>query len=245
MRARPYKLFGAHERAALVELVEQRFARWAREWLPAQPAPRLECFAALPAASGEWIAAGSGGEWWAIGAAAGEIDALAAALCGRDARAGRSALAAQAARAAAAELAAALAGANAAPLEGATPPPPARGSAGVSALAVVGDARLRLASSAEWTLRALKERLPAPPPARLTGWRQAIAPLPVGLRVVAGWAELELGELRGLEVGDVITLDARLERPMRVELGASGAPVCSARLGLREGRRAASLTAAR
>ena len=242
MRARPYKLFGAHERAALRELIEQRFARWARDWLPAQPAPRLECFVPGGHAAGEWIAAGTEGQWWAIQT---DLDALARAIYAQQAHATRSTLAAQAARAALQELAAVLAGNNAVALEGAAPPPPARGSAGVSALATLGEARLRLASSDEWTLRALKERLPAPPPARLAGRRQAIAALPVGLRVVAGCAELELGELRGLARGDVITLDARLERPMRVELGAGGVPLCAARLGLREGRRAISLTSGR
>jgi flagellar motor switch/type III secretory pathway protein FliN len=245
MRARPYKLFGAHERAVLAELLEQRIRPWARDWFPARPPLRLECFPA-DLERREWLGfANPAGEWWALAAAEAEIDALAAELCGAPGRAGPSALAAEAARAALHDLAAALAGGSVSPLEQVTPDFAAPGSAAFTARVTLGGAALRLVASPEWTLRALRERLPAPAPAPLAGRRQAIASRPVSLRVVAGWAEVELAELRGLQAGDVITLHARVERPMSLVLEGREAPLCGARVGLKDGRRAAALVSSR
>jgi flagellar motor switch/type III secretory pathway protein FliN len=258
MRARPYKLFGAHERALVRELVEQKVGRWARDWLPAQLAWRLECAPAFELAAREprWFAelgaadwqvfGGAADEWWALSGGERVLDALAAELCAdADARVRRSELAAQSARAALQELAAALLERAPGEAPRAAPERPAAGSAALAASITFGEAALRLVSSAEWTLRALKERLPAPPPARLVARRQAIASRPVALRVVAGWAELELGDLRSLQAGDVIALEAPIERPMRVVVSGRDVPVCGARLGLKDGQRAATLTAAR
>jgi flagellar motor switch/type III secretory pathway protein FliN len=245
MRARPYKLFGAHERALLAELLEQRVRQWARDWFPARPPLRLECFPA-GLERRDWLGfSNAAGEWCALGAAEAEIEALAAELCGASARPGASALAAEAARAALHELAATLAGGSVSPLEQAAPDFAAPGSAAFTARVTLGAAALRLVASPEWTLRALRERLPAPAAAPLAGRREAIASRPVALRVVAGWAEIELAELRGLQAGDVITLAARVERPMSLVLEGREAPLCGARVGLKDGRRAAALVSSR
>ncbi len=245
MPARPYKLFGAHERALLTELVEQAVRHWAGDWFAARPALRLESFPA-DLQKREWLGfANPAGEWWALAATDAELDSLAAALCGAgEARTSRSSLGAAAARSALQDLAAALLGGSAAPLERVAPDFSAPGSAAFAARVTLGDTTLRLVSSAEWTLRVLKERLPPAAPARLAARRQAIAARPVRLRVVAGWAELALGDLRGLQAGDVIALDAPIDRPMSLVLDARDAPLCGARVGLKDGRRAALLTVA-
>jgi len=246
MRTRPYKLFGAHERALLTELVEQAVRHWAGDWFPARPALRLESFPA-DLQKREWLGFGNpAGEWWALAATDAELDALAAALCGTgEVRTSRSSLAVAVARSALQDLAAALLGGSAAPLERAAPDFSASGSAAFAARVTLGEATLRLVSSPEWTLRALRERLPAPAPAQLTGRRLALGSRAVELRVVAGWAELALGELRGLQTGDVIALDTRIDRPMSLVLDGRDAPLCGARVGVKDGYRAALLSVAR
>lgn len=252
MAARPYKLFGTRERTLLRELLEQRLGDWARGWLPGRSALRVECVPAVEAAArfadrnaADWLTfEGTAGEWWAIAAGESAIDTLAAALCGGgDGPPGRSAIVAEAALSALEDLAAALLGAQVSRMRSAPPLLFGAGSASIAATVAAGEASLALVSSAQWTLRALRERLPAPPPARLVARRQAIAARPVALRVVAGWAELELSELRRLETGDLIALDARIDRPLSLVLG--DAPLCGARLGVRDGQRAVTLTAAR
>jgi hypothetical protein len=263
MQPRPYKLFGARERALLKELLEQKLDDWARDWLPTRIAPRLECAPAPELAGREarffadlkpadWLVfAGAGGEWWAVAAGEGQIEALAATLCGNvDVRtrrwyAGRSGIAVAAAHSALHELAAALIQGDVSQTTRVVPVVSYAGSASIAASVALGEAPLRLVSSPQWTLRVLKQSLPAPAPGRFVDRRQAIASRTVELRVVAGWAELDLGELRGLQAGDVIALDAPIERPMSVVVGARAAPVCGARLGLLEGHKAAALTASR
>jgi flagellar motor switch protein FliM len=62
--------------------------------------------------------------------------------------------------------------------------------------------------------------------------------------VVAGWAELDVGELRALRPGDVIALERPISEPLSVVVAAGRErAVCSARLGLINGRKAACLSA--
>jgi flagellar motor switch/type III secretory pathway protein FliN len=226
MRTRPFRLFSEPERARLLARVEERCAVWARDWLPAGVPWRVET--APPEAREDWLAWGSEREWWALACADGE---LAAAICGGC----ESPLALGAAHTAIEALGATLLGAEAAPSFPATFDA-GPGAAHTHVVLTAGTTRLHLASSASWTLRQLQAR---PAAAALTGRRTALAGRGVDLRVILGVAEVDLVALRGLQIGDVITLDARIDQPLEVQAG-DGA-LCEARLGAQDGCRAVSL----
>ena len=95
----------------------------------------------------------------------------------------------------------------------------------------LGAARVGVVSSSAWTLRLLREKLPRPQPARLTDRRSAVAAQTVRLLAVAGWAELDCGVVQALAVGNVIALEARIDRPMSLLATMSGTTLCGARLG--------------
>lgn len=227
MRTRPFRLFSEPERARLLALVEERCAAWARDWLPAAVPWRVET--APAEAREDWLAWGSEREWWALACADGE---LAAAICGG----GESPLALGAARAAMGALGAALLGAETAPAFAGVKFDAGPGAAHTHVVLTAGTTRLRLASSASWTLRQLHAK---PAAAQFSARRAALADRGVDLRVILGIAEVELAALRGLQVGDVITLDARIDQPLTVQAGAG--PLCEARLGAQDGSRAVSL----
>lgn len=69
---------------------------------------------------------------------------------------------------------------------------------------------------------------------------QALSGLPVALRVMLEGTELNLGQLQGLQVGDVVPLEHLLDAPARL-VAADGAPVCHGWLGQRAGRIAVEL----
>lgn len=72
--------------------------------------------------------------------------------------------------------------------------------------------------------------------------RAALAAQRVAVEVHAGAAQLTLAELASLGVGDVITLDRPLDRPLEVR-AAGGGVYCSAHLGVRDGKKAIQLAA--
>jgi hypothetical protein len=253
MAERPYKLFGAHERAAAAAAIEARVAAWASAWLPEAAAARIESAPAseleprLAAAAGWSRYAAQNGESVALLVEEKEIQELAAVLCGgtdtrrRRAFHGVSELAEHVAQAALRELASALLDARVINVSQAGPEDAwAPRSAAYAAEIAVGAARVGFASNAAWTLRLLKEKLPRPGPARLTDRRSAVAAQTVRLRAVAGWAELDCGVVQALAVGNVIALETRIDRPMTLAT-LSGAALCGARLGSLEGRKAVSL----
>jgi len=264
MEARPYKLFGARERSLVAAALEESLAAWSAAWLPAPAAARIDC---APACEAPARRAGRGAASWSllsaahadwIAAAAGEDDlcALAQALCGgadprlRAPLTAASEIAAEAAARALGELCATLLsspGGKSTRGEAAAPPADAwsAGSACYSAEVAIGAGRVTLVTSAEWTLRLLRARLgPAAAAPRPAERRAGVAGQRVALQVVAGWVEMDVRALRALAVGDVIALDARIDRPLSVATG-SGMPVCSARLGSLGGRKAVSLSAFR
>jgi flagellar motor switch/type III secretory pathway protein FliN len=71
--------------------------------------------------------------------------------------------------------------------------------------------------------------------------RQALGALPVPLTVDLCRAELTLGYLRTLAVGDVLALPMALDAPLTVR-GPGDAPLCAAHLGSAAGQRAIELT---
>ena len=72
---------------------------------------------------------------------------------------------------------------------------------------------------------------------------KAISPTKVNLEVAAGTAELSIGELRSISVGDVIRLKTKLDQPVAVMLGKE--KLCSAFLGAYKGKKAVLLTSSR
>lgn len=253
MAQRPYKLFGAHERAAMAALIGARVAAWAGAWLPEAAAARVESAPAsevLPrfAEAEGWTGyATQGGESAALLVPDKDLEALAAILCGATqaprgrAFAGVSWLSEHLAQAALRELASVLLDARAvsvsqADLQDAWLPRSASYAADIAA----GGARIGLVANGAWTQRVLKEKLPRPAAARLTDRRSAVAERTLQVRAVAGWAELDLGVVQALAVGNVIALETRIDRPMTLAT-ISGTALCGARLGSLEGRKAVSL----
>ena len=254
MAERPYKVFGAHERAAVAAAIEARVAAWAAAWLPEAAAPRVESAPAseleprLAAAAGWWRYAGQNAESITLLAPEKELQQLAAILCGcTDARwralAGVSPMAEHLAQAALRELASILLDARTVSVSQAGPEDAsAPRCAAYAAEIALGAARIGFVSSAAWTLRLLKEKLPRPQPARLSDRRSAVAAQTVRLQAVAGWAELDCGVVQALAVGNVIALETRIDRPMTLAT-MSGTVLCGARLGSLEGRRALTVGA--
>jgi hypothetical protein len=244
MLERPYKLFGAHERAAMEKAVDARVSAWRAAWLAdaagIECAPAPELAARLAGCAGEWRASVlQNGDSIALRS---DETRLAGALCGR-ADAGDSPYARHVAEEALRELAAALLGSREAKAAKGLPEDAwLPGSACYACHIQAGAARIGVVSNAAWTLRLLRALLPRPPGARLVERRAAVADQRLEVRAVAGWADLQLGVLRGLDVGNVIALEARLDRPVNLATP-SGAVLCSARLGQREGHKAVSLAA--
>ncbi|MCG2594958.1 FliM/FliN family flagellar motor C-terminal domain-containing protein [Ramlibacter sp. XY19] len=124
------------------------------------------------------------------------------------------------------------------------PPPPAIARAGSGALEVEisGVLATRLVMShelagARWSTATRKAgSLPSHP---LVPATTAMASRALALEVQLDGCELEVGTLRGLQVGDVVRLDHALVRPASLRHG--DAALCSAYLGRRDHRKAVEL----
>lgn len=90
------------------------------------------------------------------------------------------------------------------------------------------------------------ETIPLPPPvtAPVVPLPIALAATPVTLTVELARAELTLGYLRTLAVGDILTLPVKLDQALRVT-GPGGGTICEAQLGTQDGARAIELVNAR
>lgn len=257
--ARPFRLFGRRERAALAAAAEERVRAWAAQWLPRGAAPRAQCVPAPERASrlvgftGWGRLEASQGAWLALPGLEPAREGLALAICGAPDDDARSALALEAAGQALQALAAAILGAPAA-LDARrgreAEPDPDAWSLGSPAMAL----RLELGAAESfttieavthpgWALRVL-EQAPRPAPARLAERRQALGGQRIELRVLAGSVELDVRSLRELAVGNVIALDTRIDEPMAVVVaGGAQRAACVARLGSLEGRKAVAVGA--
>jgi flagellar motor switch protein FliM/N len=111
---------------------------------------------------------------------------------------------------------------------------------GPIAIAVETDAR-----AAEAIMRTIEEpaaaRGAAVSPTPLTPVHEALGARPVRLRVELAHAEMDLGSLASLALGDIVPLAHPLDRPLLVHEVAGGTRVCDAHLGRVEGRRAIEL----
>lgn len=252
--ARPFKLFGERERTLLRGVLEERCRDWAARWAPGGAGGvSVECVAGgqlagrLPAGIEGWRAFAAGEEWWALAERPGTMDELGKALLGapgvRDERA--SPLAAAVAGDALHELFRALLGRDPGPRFAVQPAWDGAGSASCAAAVTVGGACLHLVSSASWTLRALKQRASPPPAVAGVDGLGAVGGQAIDIEVLAGSAEVALGELLRLRPGSVIALDTRVDRPVAVLAGPRKAPWCSAHLGARGAYRAVALKARR
>ncbi|MFS2051326.1 FliM/FliN family flagellar motor C-terminal domain-containing protein [Variovorax sp. Varisp41] len=96
--------------------------------------------------------------------------------------------------------------------------------------ALLGSAQASPSEPAEKPAASPKERLD-----------RALSDQPVTLRVLLEGAELNLGQLQGLRLGDVVPLAHRLDTPAIV-VGTDGQQVCDGWLGQSEGRVAIELT---
>jgi hypothetical protein len=254
MAERPFKIFGSHERAALGSAIETALRDWAAAWLPqpvslrirSGPLAELQAQVAERPREGWAVHRADSGASVALAAGADDLRELSLVLCGVPAERGpayraRSPLAEAIAPKALRELAGYLLGQRVVQETKARPADDdARGSASYAAAVAIEAASLTLLLDPTWTLERLKAGLPKPAPARLAGRRSAVDGERVALHAVAGWAELEIGLLQGLRVGNVIALDTRIDRPMALAT-ASGGVLCAARLGAVAGGKAVSL----
>ena len=149
-------------------------------------------------------------------------------------------VAARALEALAAQLVDALTGRTSTPAERVTPAPALlrRGAGTILCTIQLGARTLRvLVPAGAYAASTSTARAGEP----VVPLRQALAALPVPLTVELCRAELTLGYLRTLALGDVLALPMALDAPLRVH-GPDAAPLCAAHLGSADGRRAVELT---
>ncbi|MGZ3182495.1 MAG: FliM/FliN family flagellar motor C-terminal domain-containing protein [Telluria sp.] len=254
MPVTPYRLLKRSACAALAERAAAALARWSADWA-ALPDHTLACVDATRAPAG--FAAGAavqahrlagGGQAWSA-QPAGAPRWLEQQLFGLeelDAAAGRhraSALGAGVAEEALADLHTALLAA----LTGQQPDGP--GDAGAPPAAAWRRGAGLVLCTVRFGARSLQWLAPVPaaaPPAPtrrppLQPLRAALAARTVRLHVELGEAEVTLGDLRGLRIGDVLALPAPLGAPLRVA-NAAGVTLCHGHLGAAGGQRAVELT---
>lgn len=256
MDYQPYTLLGSGALAAVERRVADAAASWAREWFAAAAELSVRCVAA-PGAGGDGVqtaprlyAGADAGQWLALGHRAGLAQRLGAALTGNAAggiQARRSPLLDELVQRALDGLVAQLcpwcAGAAPASAGGAAalPGQPWRAGSG-AALAVIdldGERiELLLGPGEVARLRGPAAAAPARPLAPLA---DALAGKPLSLSVMAGSAQVEVGLLKTIAVGDVIKLDTRIDQPLAL-VNEEGARLCGAFLGTSGGRKAVQLT---
>lgn len=247
MNVTPYLLPGRGVTSALAQQALAALERWARDWaaLPdhavacgdaCEAAAALSDLAwqrrALAAGADVFIALPPDGAHWMTRLVFGLDDGAPAAPLA-------DAVAADALEALAAQLADALTGQASTAAGRATPAPALlrRGAGTVLCTVRLGAATLRvLVPAAARAAAAPAARALAP----VVPLRQALAALPVPLTVELCRAELTLGYLRTLAVGDVLALPMALDAPLHVH-GPGAAPLCAAHLGAAQGRRAVEL----
>jgi flagellar motor switch/type III secretory pathway protein FliN len=238
MQARPFTLLSDTALAAAGATARALVQAWAEAWGLAPDAVQVSC----AGAAGDAGAVPEATVWRELpghkGVALAWSEAWPAALqrtlFGAE-RGAADTLAGSAAQAMHEQLLAALAGAFSGPGKAADAPY----AAGSGALLV----QVRHARAGLHCLvgaAAVRERFPgapATPPAPLAALRldALFGALPVKLPVHAGGAQVSLGTLASLAVGDVIRLDLAIERPLALHSG-RGVHLCDGYLGLQDGR---------
>jgi hypothetical protein len=244
----PYLLPGRSVTTALAQRALAALESWARDWaaLPDHAVTCVDaCEAAPPALDTAWkrrtfgagfdvyIALPWDGQRWMEQLVFGLDDgAPASPLAGGVAAGALEALATQ--------LVDALTGQASTPAERAAPAPALlrRGAGTILCTIQLGARTVRvLAPAGAYAAPAPTARAGQP----VVPLRRALAALPVPLTVELCRAELTLGYLRTLALGDVLALPMALDAPLHVH-GPDAAPLCAAHLGSVDGRRAVELT---
>ncbi len=226
MRFLPFRLLNASEREHLAALAERTFGEWGAAWMSgatgaiAAAATAAEVRAELAGDSGWLSCAGAEGAVYLA-----RHEAAAQAICGALAGDARTRMPAAATAAATLvqdalhDLIERFAGPGA--RFGSEAPPAdawrhASGSACVELVAVEG-ATLTLIGDADWVRAATAPvRKPTIAMPRLANPQSGIGALPVEIRVWLGNADIDLAALQSLCVNDVVVLDSRIDRPLRI-----------------------------
>lgn len=248
MNVTPYSLLKRSRATLLARRLLAALEQWSADWamLPDHAATCADAGEAAPAAKdGAWrqrvLASGATlfvawpdhADAWIEREVFGlEDDAARSLLAGTVAASARDALLAQ--------LAEALCGQASEPLDTLAPDPALwrRGAGSLLGTVQLGTLTVRVLVPA-----AAQE--PALPPARsgvpVVPLRTALAAQQVALTVELCRAELTLGYLSTLALGDVLALPMRLSTPLQLR-GPDGAALCAAHLGAQDGQRAVELT---
>lgn len=244
---RPYRLYGAAELAFAREQATARVSAWQRQWLAGAAAA---CDLQLGVATGivpgglAWVSLQQQGRCF-LRREAGVLERW---LFGPAAAASPSALAGEVAQAALHDLARRLLDGDAATACGSAAPPAdlALHGSGALALSLVHDGQaldvlLDAAAMQRWL--ASRPRASRRPAAALHPLASCIGAARVRIEASVGEAYIDIATLQSLRPGDVLSLDGRVDRPLRLAVG--GRTVArGAWLGSSGGRRALALTAA-
>jgi flagellar motor switch/type III secretory pathway protein FliN len=264
MQTRPYKLLGSGELAWLTRSAQQSLDNWAGEWLAGTGSTAVRCLPAHECSNKNRLAGQPAawtrfsmpqGHWFAILLDDHAAAVLAGGLFGPAGAGGRapgdrqSALALSVVRKAAAHMSLSLLK-RMVPLGDAALPAISSDSLPAPVWQYGSGAvvfEISLASEQVWALAAPETVIAAcdgrgrrPGKPELTDLAQALQRQKVELQVSSGEAEMELGTLQTLAVGDVVRLDTRADEPLAVT-DALGAQMGRAFLGVNEGSKAIQL----
>jgi flagellar motor switch/type III secretory pathway protein FliN len=255
---RPYLLFGGTELNRLEQTLALVTAAWAERWLSAGSAEvRAEMLGAEAERNGDWLALKSGASAVYLKRPVGIYKALALAMFGDVAKApglsdAPSPMVAGTLASALQDLGAAvLAALNPAKespdvLSIAAPPPAETWDPGAGALMIRIECKplqLRLllpGSLSAAYLRGAETARASPSAAPLENPLSMLATRSVRVAAQLGEAEIDIGTLQSLAVGDVIKLDTRVDQPAQL-LSADGTPLCHGYLGTRDGYKSLQL----
>jgi hypothetical protein len=248
MTVRPFRLWGDSAKAELCCVLREPLAAWGEAWLSRQTLSTVVVVQDAPLPDDEGMAhAGSGGHWVAIRRLEADWRPAAAAVFGGEDGLGgaqpspviRSMLL-DGGRDLIERLAHAAGVTAAVDGDKALDCQPDRGTLGVEArfgalcltFAIGGDAVAALTA---------KRVRPASAQVRIDRREAGIVTGQVTLEAWVGGAELTVGELAGLEAGDVIRLDSLPTAPLSLRTR-SGAVVAQGHLGLKDGHKALQLS---
>ncbi len=248
MNVRPFRLWGDSAKAELCRVLREPLAAWGEAWLSRHT---LSTVVVVPNVSlpddGDMAHAGSGGHWVAIRRLEADWRPAAAAVFGGEDGLGgaqsspvtRSVLL-DAGRDLIERLAHAAGVTAAAGGEAALDCQPDSGALRVEARFGALCLIIDIGGDAVAALTAKRVR-PASAQVRLDRREAGIVTGQVTLEAWVGGAELTVGELAGLEVGDVIRLDSLPTAPLSLRTR-SGAVVARGHLGLKDGHKALQLS---
>lgn len=244
MNVTPYLLLKRSRAVALTEALLDALEQWAADWaiLPDHAATCSDACDALPAVrAADWRADGTGlFVAWPAHADAWIEQQVFSLEDGAPRSPLATAVVARARQDLQHALANALTGQESGALADGVPAPALwqRGAGSVLATVQLGTLTVRLLAPAAARSLPVSDVVTGAP---LVPLRAALAHQQVALTVELCRAELTLGYLATLALGDVLALPMRLDAPLQLR-GPLGAPICAAHLGAHDGQRAVELT---